>query len=163
MGVYIARSGGSEGVRTCGAYACSVMAHTVYCVSGEVCVCMCGIRGWEGVCVCVCVVHAHLICNGHQDVMESSEILSISHRGTAPRHVDIIPLSLLLPNIGVASVWSAWIEHPVFIAMKRDIEHPVRGGTREGRGIHWLCTRDYNVSIISCEPIREQSSNAAAI
>ena len=90
------------------------------------------------VCVCVCVVHAYLICNGHQDVMESSEILSVSHGGTAPRHVDIVSLPLLLPNIGVASVWSAWIEHPVFIAMKRDIEHPVRGGTRGGTGIHWL-------------------------
>ena len=81
-------------------------------------------------CVCVCVVHAHLICNGHQDMMESSEILGVSHRGTAPRHVDIVPLPLPLPNIGVASVWSAWIEHPIVIAMKRDIEHPVRGGTK---------------------------------
>ena len=83
------------------------------------------------VCVCVCVVHAHLICNGHQDVMESSEILSISHGGTAPRYVDIVPFSLPLPNIGVASVWFAWIEHPVVIAMKRDIEHTVRGGMRK--------------------------------
>ena len=76
--------------------------------------------------MCVCVVHAHLICNGHQDVMESSEILSISHGGTAPRYVDIVPLPLLLPNIGVASVWFAWIKHPIVIAMKRDIEHPVK-------------------------------------
>ena len=82
----------------------------------------------------MCVVHAHLICNGHQDVMESSEILSISHRGTVPRHVDIVPFSLPLPNIGVASVWSARIEHPVVITMKRDIEHTVRGGTRGGGG-----------------------------
>ena len=97
---------------------------------------------WEG----VCVVHAHLICNGHQDMMESSEILSISHRGTVPCHVDIVPLSLPLPNIGVASVWSAGIEHPVVIVMKRDIEHTVRGGTRGGGGniaidSTYTCTR----------------------
>ena len=79
------------------------------------------------------MVHAHLICNGHQDVMESSEILGISHGGTAPCHVDIVPLSLLLPNIGVATVCSAGIEHPVVIAMKRDIEYSVR---EERRG-HW--------------------------
>ena len=82
------------------------------------------------------MVHAHLIRNGHQDVMESSEIFGVSHRGTVPRHVDIVPFSLPLPNIGVASVWSARIEHPVFIAMKRDIEHSVRGGTRGGGGKH---------------------------
>ena len=81
----------------------------------------------------VCVVHAHLIRNGHQDVMESSEILGISHGGTAPRYVDIVPLSLLLPNIGVATICSAGIEHPVVIAMKRDIEYSVR----EERGGHW--------------------------
>ena len=85
--------------------------------------------------VCVAwggMVHAHLISNGHQNMMESSEILSVSHGGTIPRHVDIVPLPLLLPNISVASVWSPWIEHPmlIVIAMKRDIEHPVRGGTR---------------------------------
>ena len=85
--------------------------------------------------VCVAwggMVHAHLICNGHQNMMESSEILSVSHGGTIPRHVDIVPLPLLLPNIGVASVWSARIEHPMLIAMKRDIEYPVRRGTRGG-------------------------------
>ena len=68
------------------------------------------------------------MCNGQQNMMESSEILRVPHGGTAPRHVDIVPLPLLLPNIGVASVWSAWIEHPIVIAMKRDIEHSVREG-----------------------------------
>ena len=82
----------------------------------------------------MCVVHAHLICNGHQDVMESSEILSVSHRGTAPRYVDIVPFSLSLPNIGVASVWFARIEHPIVIAMKRDIKYSVRGGMRGDTG-----------------------------
>ena len=120
---------------------------TLHAYTSHVCMCEDVWYIWVG--RCVCVVHAHLICNGHQDVMESSEILGISHRGTVPRHVDIVPLSLPLPNIGVASVWSAGIEHPVFIAMKRDIVH-----------IH---VRDYNVSIISCEPIRKQSSNAAVI
>ena len=129
-------------MRTCGVYACSVMAsHCMHIHHMCACVRMCGICGWEG----VCVVHAHLICNGHQDVMESSEILSISHGGTVPRHVDIVPLSLPLPNIGVASVWFAGIEHPVFIAMKRDIEHTVRGGTRGGGNIAidstYTCTR----------------------
>ena len=71
--------------------------------------------------------HAHLMCNGHQNMMESSEILRVPHGGTAPRHVDIVPLPLLLPNIGVASVWSARIKHPIVISMKRDIEYPVRG------------------------------------
>ena len=70
--------------------------------------------------------HAYLMCNGHQNMMESSEILRVPHGGITPRHVDIVPPPLLLPNIGVASVWSAWIEHPIVIAMKRDIEHSVR-------------------------------------
>ena len=67
-------------------------------------------------------------------MMESSKILGVSHGGTVLRHVDIVPLSLLLPNIGVASVWSARIKHPMLIAMKRDIKYPVRGGT--GGGVH---------------------------
>ena len=80
--------------------------------------------------------HAYLMCNGHQNMMESSEILRVPHGGITPRHVDIVPLPLLLPNIGVASVLSAWIEHPIVIAMKRDIEHSVRG--ERGR----TCTRE---------------------
>ena len=65
-------------------------------------------------------------------LLNSNALLGVPHGGTIPRHVDIVPLPLVLPNIGVASVWSAWIEHPMLIAMKRDIEHPVRRGTRGG-------------------------------
>jgi len=56
--------------------------------------------------------------------MKSSEILSIPHDGPAPGHVDIVSLSFLLPYMGVTSIWAAWVEHPIVIAMERDIEHP---------------------------------------
>ena len=57
--------------------------------------------------------------------MESSEILGIAHGCPAPRHIDIVSLSLLLPHVRVTSIRAAWVEHPVVIAMERDIEHPV--------------------------------------
>ena len=100
--------------------------------------------------------HAHLMCNGHQNMTESSKILGVPHGGTTPRHVDIVPLPLLLPNIGVASIWSAWIKHPIVIAMKRNIEHSVRGGTGGGGGGGWStlainrgCTRHRNDKILT--------------
>ena len=84
-------------------------------------------------------------------MMESSEILGVSHGGTVPCHVDIVPLPLLLPNIGMASIWSAWIKHPMLIAMKRDIKYSVRGGTG-GWGtlaINRACTRHCNDKILT--------------
>ena len=89
----------------------------------------------------VYTVHAHLIRNGHQNMMESSEILSVPHGGTIPRHIDIVPLPLLLPNIGVASVWSPWIKHPMLKAMKRNIEHSMRGGTGGGGGMEYISNK----------------------
>lgn len=59
---------------------------------------------------------------GHDHMVESSEVVRVTHPSSTPRNIDIISRPLGHAHSVRGGILRRWKESPVVIAMKRDVQ-----------------------------------------